>query len=293
MSIRRRQVRQAEEIRRGTRQAGQPVAPMEDLDSERLIAADDLGTDLRMSLRDAIAAESEDADDDEPPVLLMYQTQADERVRPHHAALHGTVWRADDPERPNPPLGFGCRCYMEPVAADAASARATGLPQAPKNPPEPFSGEAMQQFLSDAEGSPQSDDPGRSVTPQDLFGPRVGRLVEQGKIDIAATIDEDGNQVPETILRGAAAAGGSQRVVAAAMRAAARAQGMGISLQQMRSLVAAAQELARSESLEIREALIRVIIRERPGFIGARSDSATRRRAEVAARHILAVYRGL
>lgn len=34
--------------------------------------------------------------------------EPDERVRPHHAALHGTTWRLDDMSAPIAPLDFGC-----------------------------------------------------------------------------------------------------------------------------------------------------------------------------------------
>lgn len=34
----------------------------------------------------------------------------DDKVRPTHAALHGTVWRIDDPYAPIPPIDWGCRC---------------------------------------------------------------------------------------------------------------------------------------------------------------------------------------
>lgn len=37
----------------------------------------------------------------------------DDRVRPEHAALHGEIFRIDDPMAPVPPLDFGCRCAMK------------------------------------------------------------------------------------------------------------------------------------------------------------------------------------
>lgn len=41
-------------------------------------------------------------------VQVVFMTRADERVRPSHAALHGRVFRLDDPSLPVPPLDYGC-----------------------------------------------------------------------------------------------------------------------------------------------------------------------------------------
>lgn len=57
----------------------------------------------------------------------------DDRVRPEHAALHGTVWRLDDPSAPIPPLNYGCRCSMRYVAAPNTTA-ARVLDEAPAEP---------------------------------------------------------------------------------------------------------------------------------------------------------------
>lgn len=57
----------------------------------------------------------------------------DERVRPEHACLHGTVWRLDDPGAPIPPLSFGCRCAMRYVAKPSTPA-ARVLDEAPAAP---------------------------------------------------------------------------------------------------------------------------------------------------------------
>ena len=57
----------------------------------------------------------------------------DDRVRPEHAALHGTVWRLDDPGAPIPPLSYGCRCAMRYVAKPNTPA-AHVLDEAPAAP---------------------------------------------------------------------------------------------------------------------------------------------------------------
>lgn len=71
-----------------------------------------------------------------PPaaVWFVYRTQGDDKVRPSHRALEGSVWRSDDPNAPSPPIDYGCRCYIEPVAAPDTAAEhvlpvAEALPQ--------------------------------------------------------------------------------------------------------------------------------------------------------------------
>lgn len=66
-------------------------------------------------------------------VWYCFHTQHDVRVRPSHAALDGTVWRADDPNAPTPPISYGCRCYLTMVAAPGSEAAKT-LPVAPSHP---------------------------------------------------------------------------------------------------------------------------------------------------------------
>ena len=57
-----------------------------------------------------------------------YVAIMDSRTRPAHAALHGKVWRHDDPiwEVIWPPNGWGCRCRIE--ALTEAEFRALGVP---------------------------------------------------------------------------------------------------------------------------------------------------------------------
>jgi hypothetical protein len=42
----------------------------------------------------------------------------DNRVRPSHAALHGTIWAVDDPNAPVPPIDWGCRCAMRYITTE-------------------------------------------------------------------------------------------------------------------------------------------------------------------------------
>ena len=59
--------------------------------------------------------------------------EPDDRVRPSHAALHGTVWRIDDPAAPLPPINWGCRCRLRLVARPRSVA-SNVLPVAPDRP---------------------------------------------------------------------------------------------------------------------------------------------------------------
>ncbi len=69
-------------------------------------------------------------------VWFRLVTQGDDRVRPSHRALHGTVWRVGDPEAPVPPMDHGCRCMVEYVAAPDTPAAAI-LPPAEAVPVPP------------------------------------------------------------------------------------------------------------------------------------------------------------
>lgn len=69
-------------------------------------------SDLRPDQQKAIEAGGFSGDE----VWVEFLTQRDNRVRPAHAALHGTFWRVDDPAAPTPPLDYGCRCQLRYVA---------------------------------------------------------------------------------------------------------------------------------------------------------------------------------
>jgi uncharacterized protein with gpF-like domain len=71
---------------------------------------------IRVSLPNAAEAPQQNGVALDSGVWFRFVTQKDEQVRPSHAALHGTVWRLDDPDAPVPPLDYGCRCGIEYVA---------------------------------------------------------------------------------------------------------------------------------------------------------------------------------
>lgn len=59
---------------------------------------------LRPDQQEALQQGAFDGED----VWVEFLTVGDNHVRPAHAALHGTVWRCDDPAAPAPPLDYGC-----------------------------------------------------------------------------------------------------------------------------------------------------------------------------------------
>lgn len=70
-------------------------------------------------------------------VWYEFVTLKDDRVRPSHRALDGTVWKAGDPNAPVPPLDYGCRCYIRYVAPPRSVAAARRLlPASPKAEPD-------------------------------------------------------------------------------------------------------------------------------------------------------------
>jgi hypothetical protein len=91
-----------------------------------------------------VGADSEEAGFSPDEVLIQFVCQTgpgehdpdgvpDERVRPSHAALHGTVWRMDDPAAPIPPLDFGCRCSIRYLSKPGTTAERV-LPPAESEP---------------------------------------------------------------------------------------------------------------------------------------------------------------
>lgn len=55
----------------------------------------------------------------------MYVTAGDSNVRDTHAAMHGTLWRADDPiwDVWYPPNGYGCRCHVRSYTEQQVQSR--------------------------------------------------------------------------------------------------------------------------------------------------------------------------
>ena len=212
---------------------------------------------------------------DRSNVRVRIVTQADERVRPSHAALHNTVWHADDSERPVPPFDYGCRCEEEFFAVDEETAEKTGLPVQPKNPPEPGN-EALDSFFNEATQSgktPSSNkkDPkpkGSPVTPEDIFGPVISKEIEDKRIEpIEAFSAETGEVRPASEVKDIAKAPnkGAQRKVIAAFAALSV---LAIRPTERTRILRLAREiLAEKPSLKDEQALFIAIMRLKPGNV--------------------------
>jgi hypothetical protein len=275
------------EIAAGTAEARGAAAGLTNIGTgEGLISAEDLGVGFYYDLADAIEATDEDIGGDEPEMVVVYKTQHDDRVRPEHAALHNTQWDPSDPDRPIPPLGHGCRCFEVLEAKTPKAAKQTGLPKAERNPPNP-GGEALRQFFDGAETAD-----GEQVTTQDILGKTVGDLVEQDKIPVEAALDGDGNAQKATVAKGIAKEGGTMRAARVVERAALRLQGFGLTLSTARGIAAAARTLAAKDGITQLNALVEVLVDQLPGFVSARTEAGTRRRARRVAEYIMQLYGG-
>lgn len=93
------------------------------------VSSNDLQKSLTPGENAALAGGQLDGSD----VWYEYLTQEDDKVRPTHAALHGTVWHAGDPNAPMPPIDYGCRCFIKYVARPGSEA-AQHLPPARSEP---------------------------------------------------------------------------------------------------------------------------------------------------------------
>jgi len=96
-----------------------------------------------------------------------FRTAEDYRVRPNHAALEGFVARYNDPvwDRIIPPLGFNCRCQVEPLLRSEAEKILGGKINTPgeqrfpagAGPDEDF-GPTPWAFLRNVESAPEYEE---------------------------------------------------------------------------------------------------------------------------------------
>jgi SPP1 gp7 family putative phage head morphogenesis protein len=96
---------------------------------------------------------------------LQYVTVGDDRVRPEHAALDGTIKPQDDPwwKTHYPPLGFGCRCLVVSVSRDELVAEGLDVTD------DAEIADRYQQLLPGGSGMPPVD-PRFAVDPAEAFG---------------------------------------------------------------------------------------------------------------------------
>lgn len=271
---------EAEQRAAGSADVGRPIA----------LGVSSLGGSIDVPLD---VGEFPDSDEllDEDEIVYVYLTEADERVRPEHAALHGTVWDPDDPELPIPPLGPNCRCRLEARAKTKEIAAATGIRQVEAKPPEPGP-EAMRAFWEDAEHS----ETGESLKPQDTLGAKVGGMVDKGELSLENALDAGGEQLTalpagtrNLVAEGIANQGNSRKVAPLVFAAVVRLDAMGLNPARVRAALSLAKRLRASYTSDI-GAVTEALIRLRLGMIPGRSLAVTRQRAERAAKQILRAW---
>lgn len=220
-------------------------------------------------------------------VQMMFVTMLDERVRPEHAALHGTIWYANDPNAPTPPLGPGCRCKLIPYAENEKAAEDTGLEIVPRETPEPGN-EALEKFWQEAEQSEKSANPGAKVTPKDTFGESRGKQIEQGNIQPEDAFDkETGNVRPAADVKAIGEARTNGTTKRAVYSGLATLETFGISVSQRTLIVREAEKLLiEKPSLKDEQALFDIILKVRPGLVGSRSNEQARKNARKLAKAI-------
>lgn len=118
----------------------------------------------------------------------MYVAVMDSRTRPHHRALHGRVFRHDDPFYGAfyPPNGYRCRCRVRALSADQVGSAAGQTPlstsagrldqiDVPLSKRNPDAGAAKVARFAYAPGKYVSADPGWSHPPGALWQPNLSR----------------------------------------------------------------------------------------------------------------------
>ncbi len=86
--------------------------------------------DLEGALSKQEVSSIEDGALDGDDVWFEFLTQNDERVRPSHQALNGTLWKVDDPDAPCCPLDYGCRCFIRYCSNPNSKIASEILPEA-------------------------------------------------------------------------------------------------------------------------------------------------------------------
>jgi len=220
-------------------------------------------------------------------VKQQFKTQEDERVRPEHAALNNTVWDADDPNAPVPPLGPGCRCYLQFFADDKETAEATGMDVVPRGTPEPGK-EALEEFWDVSEQSDESTDPGGAVTPVDTFGATTGKAIEERKVTPDEAFDPDsGDTRPATEVSNLAKAKDQGRSKSSVIAATAQLQGLALTASTQRRIVKLANDLKKANpGKKDEQYLFEAVMKLKPGLVGIRNTQQTRTNARKAAKQI-------
>jgi hypothetical protein len=201
-------------------------------------------------------------------------TQADDRVRPEHAVLHGTVWDVGDPERPIPPLDYNCRCYVIDVATDAATAKRLDVPLAKDPPTTPA--ESIEALKKDSGGT---------VTTGDIFGQQTGELIDSGKLNVGDAITDTGAGI--TSIEASLLASGIRKSIVVQTLSALK--GMGVGPRELRQIISEAKRLDGSRLARVKAAVVAVA----PGAIAGRSAAISAARVAMIAKMVDRIAKGL
>jgi hypothetical protein len=205
---------------------------------------------------------------------VQFLTQADNRVRPEHAVLHGTVWDAGDPDRPIPPLDHNCRCYVVDVATDAAAAKRLDVPLV-KNPPT-TPAESIELMKKDSGGT---------LTTGDIFGQKTGELIDSGKLNVGDAITDTGAGI--TSIEASLLASGIRKSIV--VQTLSSLKGMGVGPRELRHIISEAKRLDGSRTARVKAAVLSAV----PGAVAGRSAAISAARAAMVAKMIARIAKGL
>jgi hypothetical protein len=212
----------------------------------------------------------------EQGIKLQFMTQADDRVRAEHAVLHGTVWDAGDPQRPVPPLDYGCRCYLRHVTTDKSTAEKQGV-ELVRNPPKTAT-ESIALLKEDAA------ERGFDLTNQSIFGKAIGNAIDAGDVTIQQLVGQGMSMGSFEVQL--LASGIKRSLIVSTMTALS---GYGLSARMVRSVITRAKTLEGTTYERIRSALDEIA----PATLTGRTQRQTDARRDHVARLIERIARGI
>lgn len=174
------------------------------------------------------------ADDD---AFFVYHTQLDDRVRPAHRALEGMRWPiAEAAQVPKPPLGYGCRCWIE-------------IESRPKTAEPKTQAQAATQF------------PSLQASLTRYADAEVADLYRRGVLTASDLYQSNGSVINRFQARAIATARADGIASTAALRAVARLKAQGIAGKTLDRILSAAGKIV-AKGKSPKDALISAIMAE-------------------------------